>query len=446
MQNDTLSQLRAGSLAGITRLDLSCELHDFPEEIFGLADSLEILNLSGNRLRTLPADLHRLHKLRAIFCSDNLFTELPSALGDCPALDMVGFKANRISQVAPNALPEKLRWLILTHNQVSVLPEALGHRPRLQKLMLAGNRLTALPESLAGGERLELLRIAANRFETLPRWLIELPRLAWLGCSGNSFSRAPASASLSRDGARIVSWQALRLEQKLGEGASGVIHRASLTCHGKESSVAVKIFKGAVTSDGLPQDEMDACIAAGLHDHLIGATGHVVDHPEGRQGLLMPLVDSAFRVLAGPPSLDSCTRDVYADDVRFTPKATLGLMQGVASAAAHLHHAGVLHGDLYAHNILWRTSGAALLGDFGAASFLGGLGDDIATGLQRLETRAFGCLLEECLNRMDGDASAPLVSALERIRDDCMQPTPRQRPLFSEIVGALADASRAVVC
>ncbi len=45
---DTLAQLRAGQLAGIKRLDLSCGLTEFPREIFDLADSLEILNLSGN--------------------------------------------------------------------------------------------------------------------------------------------------------------------------------------------------------------------------------------------------------------------------------------------------------------------------------------------------------------------------------------------------------------
>ena len=44
---DTLAQLRAGQLAGIKRLDLSCGLTEFPREIFDLADSLEILNLSA---------------------------------------------------------------------------------------------------------------------------------------------------------------------------------------------------------------------------------------------------------------------------------------------------------------------------------------------------------------------------------------------------------------
>ena len=63
----TLEQLQAGLLRGIKRLDLSCGLTEFPREIFDLADSLEILNLSGNQLSSLPDDLPRLHKLRIIF-------------------------------------------------------------------------------------------------------------------------------------------------------------------------------------------------------------------------------------------------------------------------------------------------------------------------------------------------------------------------------------------
>jgi hypothetical protein len=53
--SQVLGQLKAGLLTGIQRLDLSCGLTEFPREIFDLADSLEILNLSGNKLSCLPA-------------------------------------------------------------------------------------------------------------------------------------------------------------------------------------------------------------------------------------------------------------------------------------------------------------------------------------------------------------------------------------------------------
>ena len=153
----TLEQLRKGELAGIQRLQLRCGLTAFPREIFDLADSLEILDLSGNQLTTLPDDLPRLHKLRVIFCSDNPFTELPEVLGQCTQLSMVGFKANRIAQLSPKALPPLLRWLILTDNTLTSLPAAIGACTHLQKLMLAGNQLRTLPPELSRCTRLELL-------------------------------------------------------------------------------------------------------------------------------------------------------------------------------------------------------------------------------------------------------------------------------------------------
>ena len=244
--------MRAGQLAGAQRLSLSCGLTSFPPEIFDLADTLEILDLTGNALSSLPNDLPRLRKLRIVFCSNNLFTTLPAVLGACPELSMIGFKANQIREVPAAALPPRLRWLTLTDNAIDVLPDEIGNCAQLQKLMLAGNRLTALPASLARCARLELLRISANRLQSLPAWLQDLPRLSWLACAGNPFNQAREAAALDSAGMEHVAWERLRIGRQLGEGASGVISQATLD--GKP--VAVKVFKGAMTSDGLPRSEM----------------------------------------------------------------------------------------------------------------------------------------------------------------------------------------------
>ncbi|MFM9102540.1 MAG: protein kinase, partial [Cyanobium sp.] len=364
----TLAALRCGQLKGIRRLDLSCDLQEFPREIFTLADSLEILNLSGNALDALPDDLSRLGKLRVLFCSGNRFTRLPEVLSSCVHLEMVGFKANRISEVAPAAISPGLRWLILTDNQISELPDSIGHCRRLQKLMLAGNQLAQLPEALSGCVGLELLRIAANRFQALPPWLLQLPRLTWLAFAGNPVSALPRDPTCAGP---HLHWDDLVLAEKLGEGASGVIHKAHWRSSRQEPAqpVAVKLFKGALTSDGFPAHEMAACLAAGNHAHLIGVLGVLSGHPEGISGLVMPWIEPAFRNLAGPPSLASCTRDVYDHGQRFSLPLLLELARGLAAVGAHLHERGISHGDFYAHNILYRPEGGCYLGDFGAASF-----------------------------------------------------------------------------
>ena len=429
----TLARLRSGALAGATRLDLAHGLTELPPEVFALADTLEVLNLSGNALTGLPPDFARLTKLRILFCSDNRFTRLPEVLGACPRLEMVGFKSNRIAQVPGSALPPQLRWLILTGNEIGELPPELGERPRLQKLMLAGNRLRRLPDSMAACDRLELLRIASNRIEQLPDWLLALPRLAWLAFGGNPVAQASEARAVASYPVPDIDWADLSLHEVLGQGASGVIHRASWqgTDDGADRPVAVKLFKGEITSDGSPMSEMDACIAAGPHPDLIAVQGRITGHPAGTPGLVLDLVSPAYQSLAGPPSLESCTRDVYAPGQRFSPGSVLAIAGGVASAGRQLHAHGITHGDLYAHNILWDGEHDALLGDFGAASFFDPEGAQ-SQALQRIEARAFGCLLEELLQRCEAP-DRELQDALRQLQERCLSTAARLRPAFAEI-------------
>jgi tRNA A-37 threonylcarbamoyl transferase component Bud32 len=444
----TLEQLRAGQLAGTRRLTLACGLTEFPREIFDLADTLEVLDLSGNALSSLPDDLPRLTNLHTIFCSGNPFTALPDVLGQCAQLSMVGFKANRIRTVSGASLPPKLRWLILTDNEVEALPPEIGNCAQLQKLMLAGNRLRELPVELAACSRLELIRLAANRLAELPVWITSLPRLSWLAYAGNPFNESMEDSAMMNTPVADISWRALDLQQRLGEGASGVIYRAELRAMYPAVSddtrpVAVKLFKGAVTSDGLPHCEMAACIAAGAHPNLIPVLGKIKDHPGNVDGLVMELIDPQLRNLAGPPSLASCTRDIYDIDTRFDLNSAIKVAHGIASAAAHLHQQGIMHGDLYGHNILHGVQGDALLGDFGAASFYAADNQALALALQRLEVRAFGCLLEELIDRCETQESTKdSMVTLIKLKDSCLSEQisehPSERPLFGDIVNTLS--------
>lgn len=428
-----LEQLRSGELAGITRLDLCCDLSDFPEEIFALADSLEVLNLSGNRLSTLPADLARLHKLRIVFCSDNQFTSVPEVLDTCTQLEMIGFKSNRIQHLPAKALPPRLRWLILTDNRLQQLPAELGDCAYLQKLMLAGNQLRALPESMAKLQRLELLRIAANRFEQLPAWLTGLPSLCWLAFAGNPLSDASEAEILRQQPLPTIARDTLELGEILGQGASGIIHSATWQQPNQSArAMAVKLFKGDMTSDGLAHSEMAACIAAGEHRNLISVAGPLQRLQDGPPGLLLERIASSFQPLAGPPSLASCTRDCYAEQRRFTVAEALRILRGTAAAVVHLHERGILHGDLYAHNLLVDAAGQTLLGDFGAASFFQPQSSS-GIALQQLEARAFACLLEELLHRCNKDDQPHQQTRLWQLHARCNNPQPAKRPLFVDI-------------
>ena len=418
--SSTLTELRRGALAGATRLDLSgAGLTAVPREVLALADTLEILDLGRNAIAELPPDFARLRRLRVLFCSGTPVRTLPEVLGDCPALTQVGFRGCGIETVPAASLPPALRWLTLTDNRISVLPAALGDRPALQKLMLSGNRLAMLPDSLAGHRSLELLRLAANRFEALPAFLPTLPRLAWLAFGANPVEGAAAPAAARP----AVPRGALELGTLLGEGASGRVHAARW--EGRD--VALKQFRGAVTSDGLPAHEMAAALAVGAHPNLLGGLARVEAASDGAPGLLLPLVPPGWRILAGPPSLASCTRDVYDPALRLSADAALHIARDIAAGGAHLAAHGLLHGDLYAHNVHWDgRTGAARLGDFGAASrYPAG-----AAALGVLDVRAWGILVGELLDRLAGGAAdAALIAA----RDAASE----ARAGFADIVDAL---------
>ena len=429
---NALAALGRGDLAGARELRLP-GLRELPRDLLGLADTLEVLDVGDGDLEDLPADFGRLHKLRALFCYGNRFERLPPALGDCPALEQVGFRRNQLRVIPAESLPPRLRWLILTDNRLERLPATLGERPLLQKLMLTGNSLKTLPVTLAGAARLELIRLGANRFDALPDWLSDLPNLAWASWSGNPFDEMETVEALR------IPWSEIEIGDALGEGASGRVHRALWrdAAGGRTLPVAVKLFKGAITSDGLPDNEIAACLVAGDHPNLIGAHGRIDDHPSGAQALLTPLLPGGWRALAGPPSAESCSRDVYASDCRMTLSTLLRLARGVADATAHLHERGVSHGDLYAHNILWDSEkGDCALTDFGAASRLPA---GVTGGAwRRIETRAFGLLLGELLDRCNADESADeRLAGLRKLAASCTQPDVGARPEMAAVSAEL---------
>lgn len=435
----TLQQLKAGQLGPVKRLRLSEKLTDFPTEIFSLADSLEILDLSDNELTALPDDFARLHKLKILFLSNNQFRHLPNVLGNCASLEMISFKANKLISIAEGAFPLQTRWLILTGNQITKLPDVMGKLSRLQKLALAGNKLSVLPASMANCKNLELVRLSANQLDCLPDWLVQLPKLSWLAFSGNRFNRylcAQTKSMLKVDLADIS------LQEKIGEGASGVIYRAKwlkqpagLATDVKD--IAVKLFKGDVTSDGYPIDELNCCLQAGEFPNLIKVVAQIAD--DTQLGLVMELIPINYKNLGLPPSLETCTRDTFADGTFFTSLQIGKIALQMAETLTHLHEKGISHGDLYAHNTMINNHASLLFGDFGASSNLNALPQLQIEAVESIESRAFGCFLEDLLKQhaVAVDEEIALLQQLTQLKEACLQSNPVFRPRFKEITAKL---------
>jgi tRNA A-37 threonylcarbamoyl transferase component Bud32 len=395
----TLSQLQSGELLGIHRLTLSENLTSFPLEIISLADTLEILDLSNNQLSSLPKEVAQLKKLKIIFASNNNFETLPEVLGECENLEMVGFKANKISHVPSTSLPVNLRWLILTDNCIEDLPDALGERPRLQKLALAGNKLSTLPKTLSQLNNLELVRISANNLTECPDQLLGLPKLAWLAFSGNPFSRS----DIKVDSVPVLPSSSYVLHDVLGQGASGVISRASWTKPQPSfpDEIAVKVFKGELTSDGYPEDELQACLKTGNHSNLVRSLAQV--NEEGYLALIMNLIPDNFINLGLPPCFQSCTRDTFPNDFTLSIQQITKIVTQMENVFEHLHSNQVSHGDLYAHNTMFDESANIIVGDFGAATMYHMLTSEQQTLVKTIEHRAFNHFIDDLLSVCNAD-------------------------------------------
>ena len=415
----TLAELNNGRLKGVRELKLSENLEHFPEAIFELADTLEVLDLSHNKLSELP-DLSRLRKLKIAFFSFNHFRVFPSAFKNCQNLYMLGLKGNQLEVFDEDILPWSVSWLILTDNRLTTLPRSIGDLSELRKFPLAGNQLTELPTEMEKCRKLELIRLSANQFSDIPDWLLNLPKLSWLAFSGNPCAPSPSN------GHTEVAYASLEMSERLGEGASGEIYRGY--DHDSEREVAVKLFKGAVTSDGYAHDEINAYMSTGEHPHLISV--HARIQGEEPLGLVLELIPSHYENLGLPPSFETCTRDTFAEETTFSLDLVYAVARAIVSAAEHLHARGLMHGDLYAHNILInREDDHCYFGDFGAATFY----DKSNLLYEKLEVRAFACLLEDMLTCCVHDGSEGydyLVTLIKR----CQNEVVAKRPLFSEIV------------
>lgn len=158
---ESLTELRS-----LTHLYLRNNLlgdNDLPKDFGTMRVTLRDLNLSGNRLTTVPPSLLSLHGLRNLFIGGNRITHLPRGIKE--------FK--------------KLRVFYLGGNFLQQLPDEISHLSHLIALILADNQLECLPESICDLKRLQCLQLHQNRLTTLPHNLVLLKGMRELSLRDN---------------------------------------------------------------------------------------------------------------------------------------------------------------------------------------------------------------------------------------------------------------------
>ena len=404
------------------------------------------LNLPNCGLSSLPPELPTLlPNLSILFMPKNHFEELPETVGSCQQLQMISFKDNGMKRIHPEALQCQLRWLILTGNSLEEIPETIGRCHKLQKLMLSGNSLTKLPSTVSKLENLELVRLACNQFGESPTQLLQLPNLRWVALSNNPFlyglnSRGANDSDKHNNNILPIIDDSILEDDKwpvLGQGAGGVTRKATWANDdaGSPQVVAVKTYSGEITSDGSPQDERAInVVAASLNDDsLIKLFGQT----SGNHSLVMEFLDG-YEALAGPPSLESCSRDVYDPNQqnKLIGNETLcwSIVMNMLRVLCKLHQKGINHGDFYAHNILISTKTGTTsqsnetttttkdvkLSDFGAAFFYDS-NTEYGKYIQTIELRSFIVLVEELYNKVVAAASTTTSKPWTRLKEACQE-------------------------
>ncbi|RWS25665.1 leucine-rich repeat-containing protein 57-like isoform X2 [Leptotrombidium deliense] len=133
----------------------------------GTLSKLETLSLNSNQLVSLPSSISQLKNLRNVSLSDNKLRSFPTVFCDLTHLDFLDLSRNNISEVPDGVKSLHVSELNLNQNQVSVLSEELARCPRLKILRLEENciQLNVFPTKILTDSQVSVLTIDGNLFE-----------------------------------------------------------------------------------------------------------------------------------------------------------------------------------------------------------------------------------------------------------------------------------------
>ncbi|KAK7873903.1 hypothetical protein R5R35_005756 [Gryllus longicercus] len=159
--------------------------------------SLEVLNVSRNRLRSLRF-LPEPCSLRVLDASENVIADLTGPLQTCTELELLNLTRNEVSSLDGELLARtaSLKSLYLSYNKLrSVSRDAFATLSQLEDLYLNGNELRELPDGLFRGlHALKRLWMNGNRLSALPLLDACCAHLKWALFNNNAIATPSAAA------------------------------------------------------------------------------------------------------------------------------------------------------------------------------------------------------------------------------------------------------------
>ncbi|KAF1987043.1 L domain-like protein [Aulographum hederae CBS 113979] len=158
----------------------------------GLLQNLEILELQGNALQSLPEAMKSLVSLRVLNISHNQITMLPmESLASLPLVELRAIKNGLAGALFPSSVAgmKYLQRLDVSINDITKIKESGDlDMPALLSLNVSANRLTALPR-LSGFRSLTTIIADENHISVLPIGFTSLQSLKTVNLNSNDIKR-----------------------------------------------------------------------------------------------------------------------------------------------------------------------------------------------------------------------------------------------------------------
>lgn len=173
------------STKGIRVLNLSNNRLEQLTDIGKLSDILS-LDIAHNQIKELPDEINQLQECLQLDARSNLIEIFPISLTEIQSLKYLFLNSNRVKSL-PNKIGNMtdLEVLVLTQNSLSYLPPDIGNLSKLRILQLSNNQMTELPEQITNLHELFVLDLSNNNLTKLPDSIGDLKELRILKLSGN---------------------------------------------------------------------------------------------------------------------------------------------------------------------------------------------------------------------------------------------------------------------
>ncbi len=166
-------------------------------------NKMQELVISGNPLKSLSPDIHKLTELRIIKASQCQLGAVPLSVGDLQSLQQLELGGNLLQDFLPRVPKEAIRLTALSsldlgHNRLGQVPSALKHLPALTTLVLAYNQIVDI-RKLCRPEfaRLFVLDISNNKVAQVPNSLaFYLTSIQNLNLANNDIGKMPHNIGL----------------------------------------------------------------------------------------------------------------------------------------------------------------------------------------------------------------------------------------------------------